>query len=186
MTRWNCVTYFRCVCCVFLLQELNENSEKNPEEDEAFAETNWSDFTYGYSSKIQKKVMANSLMVIFNKYHPVTERNNHCFVFFSFSGPIGLDPCAVAFASTRHKTSTTSGAMSLGAMQRFRLCARWRRALSASSSATLRLSRSTYSSSTPSLLSTHNLKRMGLRAAIEEMRGISAENVGSRAPLSSP
>lgn len=38
------------------------------------------------------------------------------FSFLLFSGLIGLDLCAAACASTRHKTSTTSGAMSPAVM----------------------------------------------------------------------
>ncbi|XP_039977599.1 activity-dependent neuroprotector homeobox protein 2b [Xiphias gladius] len=41
--------------CQNLLKDLNKNSEKNPDEDEAFRETDWVDFTDGYSTRLQKK-----------------------------------------------------------------------------------------------------------------------------------
>lgn len=45
-----------CVCSV---QEINENSEKNSDEDDAFQETEWMDFAEGYYSRMQKKVNLN-------------------------------------------------------------------------------------------------------------------------------
>lgn len=42
-----------CVCSV---QEINENSEKNSDKDDAFQETEWMDFAEGYYSRMQKKV----------------------------------------------------------------------------------------------------------------------------------
>ncbi|XP_041867506.1 activity-dependent neuroprotector homeobox protein 2b [Melanotaenia boesemani] len=41
--------------CQNLLKDLNENSEKNPDEDEAFQVTEWVDITEGYSSRQRKK-----------------------------------------------------------------------------------------------------------------------------------
>ncbi|KAM9340053.1 activity-dependent neuroprotector homeobox protein 2b [Symphorus nematophorus] len=41
--------------CQNLLEELKENSEKNSDEDEAFQETEWFDFTYGFNGRLQKK-----------------------------------------------------------------------------------------------------------------------------------
>ncbi|XP_069553038.1 LOW QUALITY PROTEIN: activity-dependent neuroprotective protein 2a-like [Brachyistius frenatus] len=41
--------------CQNLLKDLNEKSEKNSDEEEAFEETEWIDFTEGYSSRQQKK-----------------------------------------------------------------------------------------------------------------------------------
>ncbi|XP_040909781.1 activity-dependent neuroprotector homeobox protein 2b [Toxotes jaculatrix] len=41
--------------CQNLLKNLNESSEKNSDEDEAFQETDWADFTDGYSTRLQKK-----------------------------------------------------------------------------------------------------------------------------------
>ncbi|XP_023268058.1 activity-dependent neuroprotector homeobox protein 2-like [Seriola lalandi dorsalis] len=41
--------------CQNLLKDLNEKSEKNPDEDEAFQDTEWVDFTDGYSTRQQKK-----------------------------------------------------------------------------------------------------------------------------------
>lgn len=38
------------------MQEINENSEKNSDEDDAFQETEWMDFAEGYYSRMQKKV----------------------------------------------------------------------------------------------------------------------------------
>lgn len=38
------------------VQEINENSEKNSDEDDAFQETEWMDFAEGYYSRMQKKV----------------------------------------------------------------------------------------------------------------------------------
>nr|XP_020462545.1 ADNP homeobox protein 2-like [Monopterus albus] len=41
--------------CQKLLKDLSENSEKNSDEDEAFQDTEWFDFTDGYNGKLQKK-----------------------------------------------------------------------------------------------------------------------------------
>ncbi|XP_006787873.1 activity-dependent neuroprotector homeobox protein 2b [Neolamprologus brichardi] len=41
--------------CQNLLKEINENSEKNSDEDDAFQETEWMDFAEGYYSRMQKK-----------------------------------------------------------------------------------------------------------------------------------
>lgn len=41
--------------CQNQLKNLNENSEKNSDEDEAFEETEWFDFAHGLSSRLQKK-----------------------------------------------------------------------------------------------------------------------------------
>ncbi|XP_030596904.1 activity-dependent neuroprotector homeobox protein 2b [Archocentrus centrarchus] len=41
--------------CQNLLKEINENSEKNSDENDAFQETEWMDFTEGYFSRMQKK-----------------------------------------------------------------------------------------------------------------------------------
>lgn len=62
---------------LFTLQDLNENSEKTSEEDEAFQETDWVDFTYGHHGKLQKKVNVklNSLMATFNNKHHLTKKN---------------------------------------------------------------------------------------------------------------
>lgn len=61
-------TWHEFVCVLFTVQDLkqkkaNEKSsdekasdEKNTDEDEAFQETEWFDFTYGYNSRQQKKV----------------------------------------------------------------------------------------------------------------------------------
>ncbi len=38
------------------MQDLRENSEKNSDEDEAFEETEWPDFTNGFSGRLQKRV----------------------------------------------------------------------------------------------------------------------------------
>lgn len=103
-----------------------------------------------------------------------------------FSGPIGLDPCAVTCASILHKTSTTSGAMSLAAMHTCSHCVRWHHVLSASLLATPRPSRSTCCSSMPKLPSMHNLQGKGLQPTIAEMRGITVEDVHFQALLSLP
>lgn len=102
------------------MQEINENSEKNSDEDDAFQETEWMDFAEGYYSRMQKKV--NLIFKKINKKisHAVDSLKAlffclllrfHC-LFSVLSGRIGLDLCAAACASTLHKTSTTSGAMS--------------------------------------------------------------------------
>ncbi|XP_033493032.1 activity-dependent neuroprotector homeobox protein 2b [Epinephelus lanceolatus] len=41
--------------CQNLLKELHENTEKNTDEDEAFQETEWFDFTDGFNGRLQKK-----------------------------------------------------------------------------------------------------------------------------------
>ncbi|XP_070778440.1 activity-dependent neuroprotector homeobox protein 2b [Enoplosus armatus] len=41
--------------CQNHLKEISENAEKNSDEDEAFQETDWVDFTDGYHSRLQKK-----------------------------------------------------------------------------------------------------------------------------------
>lgn len=105
------------------MQEINENSEKNSDEDDAFQETEWMDFAEGYYSRMQKKVnliFKKKIKKIIIISHAVDSLKAlffclllrfHC-LFSILSGRIGLDLCAVACASTLHKTSTTSGAMS--------------------------------------------------------------------------
>lgn len=53
------------VCVLFTVQDLNENSEKNADEDEAFQETEWVDITDGYNGRLQKKVNMTLLLTTF-------------------------------------------------------------------------------------------------------------------------
>ncbi len=115
----------------------------------------------------------------------VTDSQKYLTVFFfPFSGPIDLNPCAVACASTLQKTSTTSGTMSLAATSICSQYVRWYPVLSASSLAIPSLSRSTccFFMANPPPMS--NFQGMGLWPPIKEMRGISVGNVHFQTPLS--
>lgn len=95
------------------------------------------------------------------------------FLFFLFSGLIGPNPCAATSASTLHKTSTISEVMSPAVMEIFNHFARWLPVLSASSSPTPGLSRSTCYTFIPS----YHCQGKFLYPPIAEMSGISVENV---------
>lgn len=99
------------------------------------------------------------------------------FFFFLFSGLIGLDLCVATCASTLLKTSTTSGVMSHAATDMFSHSVRWQPVLSASSSPTPKLSKSTCCTSIPNFPLMYSRQGKGLYPPIVEMRGTSVEGV---------